>query len=140
MQDRIIYNPGNQYRSMPPKKKPSAKSKVNISQKIPCVKPRNRNKDKEKMKLRNRFNALLFECDDFWSGKRDEHSHVHPIFKEYWRLVQIAKQLYPKDLIFDELDISEETQPNADAIQAIEMDIRKLISVFEVEDLEKNEC
>ena len=32
------------------------------------------------------------------------------------------------------VDVSEETQPNIDDIQAIEMDIRKLISVFEVED------
>ena len=37
-------------------------------------------------------------------------------------------------MIFEELDISEETQPNADDIQAVEMDVRKLISVFEVED------
>ncbi|MCK5024584.1 MAG: hypothetical protein KAR56_03095 [Thermoplasmata archaeon] len=120
---------------MPPKKKPQP----DITPKIPCVKRRSRNKDQEREKLRARFVALLFECDDYWSGKRDKHSHVHPIFKEYWRLVQIAKHLYPKNLIFDELDISEETQPNVDDIQAVEMDIRKLISVFEVEDFKEDE-
>ena len=115
---------------MPPKKK----TQPDITPEIPTVRRRSRNKDQEREKLRARFTALLFECDDYWSGKRDEHSHVHPIFKEYWRLVQIARQLYPKNMIFDELDISQETQPNADDIQAIEMDIRKLLSVFEVED------
>ena len=115
---------------MPPKKKPQP----DITSKIPAVKRRSRNKTQERKKLHARFVALLFECDDYWSGKREKHSHVHPIFKEYWRLVQIAKHLYPKNLIFDELDISEETQPNADDIQAVEMDVRKLISVFEVED------
>ena len=117
---------------MPPKKKPQA----DILPEVPCVKRRSRNKEQEKLKLRARFTALLFECDDYWSGKREKHSHVHPIFKEYWRLVQIARNLYPKNMIFDELDISEETQPNADDIQAIEMDMRKLLAVFEVEDLE----
>lgn len=117
-----------------PSKKKSSEPKADVSPEIPCVKRRSRNKDQEKQKLHARFVALLFECDDYWSGKRDKHSHVHPIFKEYWRLVQIAKYLYPKNLIFDELDISQETQPNIDDIQAIEMDIRKLISVFEVED------
>jgi len=90
--------------------------------------------------LRNRLASLLFECDDFWSGKRGKHSHVHPIFKEYWRLVQIARDLYPQNLIFDELDISDATQPNADDIQAIEMDIRKMVAVFEVEDQKTCEC
>ena len=123
---------------MPPKKK-SIEPKANISPEIPPVRRRSRNKDQEKKKLHARFVALLFECDDYWSGKRDKHSHVHPIFKEYWRLVQIARHLYPKDMIFDELDISEETQPNADDIQAVEMDIRKLISVFEVEDFKDEE-
>ena len=122
---------------MPPKKKPQ--SKADISPEIPSVKRRSRNKIQEREKLRARFVALLFECDDYWSGKREKHSHVHPIFKEYWRLVQIAKHLYPKNMIFDELDISEETQPNADDIQAVEMDVRKLISVFEVEDCPNGE-
>ncbi len=124
-----------------PTKKKSSEPKANVSPEIPCVKRRSRNKDQEKEKLHARFVSLLFECDDYWSGKRDNHSHVHPIFKEYWRLVQIAKQLYPKNMIFDKIDISEETQPNADDIQAVEMDIRKLISVFEVEDSkDSDEC
>ena len=121
---------------MPPKKK----QQPDVSPEIPCVKRRSRNKDQERLKLRARFTALLFECDDFWSGKRGKNSHVPPIFREYWRLVQIAKNLYPKNMIFDELDISEETQPNADDIQAIEMDVRKMLAVFEVEDMENKEC
>jgi len=117
---------------MPQKK--NKPNKADISPEIPKVKRRSRNKDQEKQKLKSRFQSLLFECDDFWSGKRKENSHVHPIFREYWRLVQIAKQLYPKNMIFDELDISEETQPNADDIQALEMDVRKMLAVFKVED------
>ncbi len=128
----MIYNPLEQYPLMPPKKK----QQPDVSPEIPCVKRRSRNKELEKQKLRVRLLALQFECDDFWSGKRGKHSHVHPIFKEYWRLVQIAKQLYPKNMIYDELDITEETQPNADDIQAIEMDIRKLLAVFQVDDME----
>jgi hypothetical protein len=85
----------------------------------------------ERAILRLRLLALLSECDDYWSGKRGKHSHVHPIFKEYWRLLQIARQLYPGNLIFEELDISEAGQPNADDIQAIEMDIRKMMAAFE---------
>lgn len=88
----------------------------------------------EKLILKSRFEALLYECDSFWSGKRGKHSHVHPIFKEYWRVLLIAKELYPDNLIFEELDISEASQPNADDIQAIEMDVRKMLAVFEIED------
>ena len=105
-----------------------------ITMDIPTVCKRTDEICHEKKKLRNRLAALLFECDDFWSGKRGKHSHVHPIFKEYWRLVQIADDLYPENHIFDELDISDAPQPNADDIQAIEMDIRKLMAVFEIDD------
>jgi len=101
---------------------------------IPTTCRRTDNVCQERKKLRSRFAVLLFECDDFWSGKRGKHSHVHPIFKEYWRLIQIANDLYPENLIFEELDISDATQPNADDIQALEMDIRKILAVFEVED------
>jgi len=116
---------------MPPRKRGQAE---NYEPDIPTVCKRTDDICREKQKLRNRFAALLFECDDFWSGKRGKHSHVHPIFKEYWRLVQIAQDLYPDNVIFDELDISDATQPNADDIQAIEMDVRKLMAVFEVDD------
>ena len=97
---------------------------------IPVTCRRGGDTDKERNILRARFHELLFECDDFWSGKREKHSHVHPIFKEYWRLVQIARDIYPENPIFEELDISEATQPNADDIQAIEMDVRKLLAAF----------
>jgi len=88
---------------------------------------------KEKEKLQARLAFLLDEAEDLWYGKRGEHSHINPIFKEYWRLVDIAKQLYKGNYIFDELDISEATQPNADDIQALEMDIRKMLVVFEMD-------
>jgi len=123
-------NIARQYMLMPQKKKNSDY----VAHEIPNTCRRTDDICHEKRKLRNRLTALLFECDDFWSGKRGKHSHVHPIFKEYWRLVQIANDLYPDNLIFEELDISDATQPNADDIQAIEMDIRKMIAVFEVED------
>ncbi len=73
---------------------------------------------KEKEKLQARLAFLLDEAEDLWYGKRGEHSHINPIFKEYWRLVDIARQLYKGNYIFDDLDISEATQPNADDIQA----------------------
>ncbi len=116
---------------MPPRKRPQNES---YEPDVPMTSRRTGDFHREKAKLRNRFAALLFECDDFWSGKRAKHSHVHPIFKEYWRLVQIANDLYPDNVVFEELDISDATQPNADDIQAIEMDIRKLMAVFEIED------
>ena len=116
---------------MPPRKKTTTYVEMPD---IPSTCRRKDNICQEKKKLRSRLAALLFECDDFWSNKRGKHSHVHPIFKEYWRLIQIANDLYPKNLIFDELDISDATQPNADDIQAIEMDIRKVLAVLEVED------
>ena len=118
------------------RKKGSAgrKSKASVEPQVPQVRRRRRNKEQERLKLRSRIQALLYECDDFWSGKREGHSHVHPIFREYWRLVQIARALYPKNLIFEELHISEATQPNADDIQAVEMDLRKMLAVFDVED------
>lgn len=107
---------------------------VEMASAIPTICRRTDDLCREKKKLRGRFAALLFECEDFWSGKREKHSHVHPIFKEYWRLVQIARDLYHDNLIFDELDISDAIQPNADDIQAIEMDVRKMMAVFEIED------
>ncbi|MDO9537299.1 MAG: hypothetical protein Q7J68_03160 [Thermoplasmata archaeon] len=117
---------------MPPKK---SKSTTEYVYEVPVTCRRDtENACAERKILRSRFAALLFECDDFWSGKREKHSHVHPIFKEYWRLVQIAHDLYQENMIFEELDISQETQPNADDIQAIEMDVRKMLAVFEVED------
>ena len=116
---------------MPPRKKTSPEMGMPD---IPTTCRRTDNIIQEKKKLRSRFAVLLFECDDFWSIKRGKHSHVHPIFKEYWRLIQIANDLYPDNLIFEELDISDATQPNADDIQAIEMDVRKILAVFEVED------
>jgi hypothetical protein len=116
---------------MPPKR---SRANSEIVTDIPVTCRRSGDSDVEKDILKNRFDALLFECDDFWSGKRGKHSHVHPIFKEYWRLVQIARDLYPDNPIFEELDISEANQPNADDIQAIEMDVRKMLSVFDVID------
>jgi hypothetical protein len=116
---------------MPPKKN---RNPMEAAAEVPVTCRRNGDANEEREMLKARFDALLFECDDFWSGKRGKHSHVHPIFKEYWRLVQIARDLYPENPIFEELDISEATQPNADDIQAIEIDVRKMLAVFDVLD------
>ena len=114
---------------MPPKKQRARPGRPDL----PVTCKRDGDACLEREILRARLSALLFECDDFWSGKRGKHSHVHPIFKEYWRLVRIARDLYPGNPIFGELDISEAAQPNADDIQAIEMDVRKMLAAFDYE-------
>jgi|GEM_PF-2983642 len=125
---------------MPPKKKSKSAPKKSCSKKS---KPKKENKKqtkkadipKEKEKLQARLSVLLVECEDFWSGKRGKHSHVNPIFTEYWRLVDLARDLYPSNTVFNELDIHDVTQPNADDIQALEMDVRKMLAVFDIEDI-----
>jgi hypothetical protein len=114
------------------KKKSKPKDKEIIKGK---KKPKMADIPMEKEKLQARLSVLLVECEDFWSGKRGKHSHVNPIFTEYWRLVDLARDLYPKNTIFNELDIHDVTQPNADDIQALEMDVRKMLAVFEIEDI-----
>ena len=88
---------------------------------------------KEKEKLQARLAFLLDEVDDYWFGKRGKSSHILPIFKEYWRLVDIAVELYANNYIFEELDISDATQPNADDLQALEMDVEKMLLAFEMD-------
>ena len=83
--------------------------------------------------MQARLAYLLDEVDDFWFGKRGKSSHILPIFKEYWRIVDIAKELYPDNYIFDELDISDATQPSADDMQALEMDTEKMLLAFEMD-------
>ena len=112
-------------------KKPASKKGKKTPKAEKNFKPSEVPKEKEKLQARLAF--LLDEAEDLWYGKRGEHSHINPIFKEYWRLVDIAKQLYKGNYIFDDLDISEATQPNADDIQALEMDIRKMLVVFEMD-------
>jgi len=90
-------------------------------------------KPKEKEKLQARLAFLLDEVDDFWYGQRGKHSHINPLFNEYRRLVDIAKDLYKGNYIFEELDISEETQPNSDDLQVLEMDLEKMLVTFEMD-------
>jgi hypothetical protein len=128
---------------MPPKKKSkkaASKKKAKPKPLKKAAKPAKKKQKmadipKEKEKLQARLSVLLVECEDFWSGKRANHSHVNPIFTEYWRLVDLARDLYPDNTVFNELDIHDVTQPNADDIQALEMDVRKMLATFEIEDI-----
>lgn len=116
-------------KSKPDKKKDKKKGKPVM------MKCRSADIPKERDKLMARLSVLLVECEDYWAGKRGNHSHVMPIFNEYWRLVDLARDLYPGNTIFFDLDIHDVTQPNADDIQALEMDVRKMLAVFDVEEL-----
>ncbi|MFO7619539.1 MAG: hypothetical protein R6W91_07820, partial [Thermoplasmata archaeon] len=63
---------------MPPKRQ---RNQSDYETDVPVTSRRNGDLEVEREILGKRLSALLFECDDFWSGKRGKHSHGHRAFE-----------------------------------------------------------